>query len=200
MTRGAEMKTTQRNAVTVTGQAHGQPMMFAHGYGCDQNMWRYRRRRPSTTPTGSSSSTTSANGRVRPVRVRRRALFHSRRLRRRHSRDHATSYDLRDVIFVGHSVSAMIGVLAAIREPERFAKLVLIGPSPRYIDDGDYVGGFGRERHRRDARVAGQQLPRLVQRDGAGDHGQSGPAGAGRRADQQLLPHRPGDRQASSPA
>ena len=53
--------------------------------------------------------------------------------------------DLRDVIFVGHSVSAMIGVLAAIEEPDRFAKLVLVGPSPRYIDDGDYVGGFSRE-------------------------------------------------------
>ena len=46
------------------------------------------------------------------------------------------------MIFVGHSVSAMIGVLAAIGDPGRFAKLVLVGPSPRYIDDGDYVGGF----------------------------------------------------------
>jgi sigma-B regulation protein RsbQ len=53
--------------------------------------------------------------------------------------------ELRDVIFVGHSVSAMMGVLAAAREPERFAKLVLVGPSPRYIDDVDYVGGFTRE-------------------------------------------------------
>jgi sigma-B regulation protein RsbQ len=52
--------------------------------------------------------------------------------------------DLRDVVFVGHSVSAMIGVLAAIREPGRFAKLVLVGPSPRYVDDNGYVGGFGR--------------------------------------------------------
>jgi sigma-B regulation protein RsbQ len=47
-------------------------------------------------------------------------------------------------VFVGHSVSAMIGVLAAIREPERFAKLVLVGPSPRYVNDGAYVGGFER--------------------------------------------------------
>jgi sigma-B regulation protein RsbQ len=55
-------------------------------------------------------------------------------------------HDLWDVVFVGHSVSAMIGVLAAIAEPERFAKLVLIGPSPRYINEPaeDYVGGFGR--------------------------------------------------------
>jgi sigma-B regulation protein RsbQ len=48
-------------------------------------------------------------------------------------------------IFVGHSVSAMIGVLAAIKEPERFAKLVLIGPSPCYINDDTYIGGFSRE-------------------------------------------------------
>ena len=48
-------------------------------------------------------------------------------------------------MFVGHSVSAMIGVLAAARDPERFAKLVLVGPSPRYVDDEGYVGGFSRE-------------------------------------------------------
>jgi sigma-B regulation protein RsbQ len=53
--------------------------------------------------------------------------------------------DLTDVVFVGHSVSAMIGVLAAGREPDRFAKLVLVGPSPRYIDDDGYRGGFSRE-------------------------------------------------------
>ena len=53
--------------------------------------------------------------------------------------------DLREVIFVGHSVSAMIGALAAIAEPERFAKLVFVGPSPRYFDDGSYVGGFAEE-------------------------------------------------------
>ncbi|MCV4777610.1 alpha/beta hydrolase, partial [Escherichia coli] len=52
--------------------------------------------------------------------------------------------DLRDVVFVGHSVAAMIGVLTAIREPERIAKLVMITPSPRYIDDDGYRGGFSR--------------------------------------------------------
>jgi sigma-B regulation protein RsbQ len=50
--------------------------------------------------------------------------------------------DLHDVIYIGHSVAAMIGVLAAKAEPERFAGLVLVGPSPRYVDDGDYRGGF----------------------------------------------------------
>jgi sigma-B regulation protein RsbQ len=53
--------------------------------------------------------------------------------------------DLQHVIFVGHSVAAMIGVLAAGKEPERFDRLVLVGPSPRYIDDHDYIGGFTRE-------------------------------------------------------
>jgi sigma-B regulation protein RsbQ len=53
--------------------------------------------------------------------------------------------ELSDLVFVGHSVSAMIGVLAARRDPKRFKALVLVGPSPRYIDDGDYVGGFSRE-------------------------------------------------------
>jgi sigma-B regulation protein RsbQ len=49
---------------------------------------------------------------------------------------------LEDVVFVGHSVASMMGVLAAKRRPEKFSKLVLVGPSPRYIDDGDYRGGF----------------------------------------------------------
>jgi sigma-B regulation protein RsbQ len=53
--------------------------------------------------------------------------------------------DLDDVVFVGHSVSAMIGALAAIREPRRFSRLVMVGPSPCYIDDDGYVGGFSRD-------------------------------------------------------
>ena len=52
---------------------------------------------------------------------------------------------MEDVIFVGHSVSAMIGVLAAVRAPARFEALILVGPSPRYIDDAGYVGGFSRQ-------------------------------------------------------
>ncbi len=51
---------------------------------------------------------------------------------------------LQDVIFVGHSVSSMVGVLAANRQPERFSRLIMVGPSPRYINDADYVGGFER--------------------------------------------------------
>jgi sigma-B regulation protein RsbQ len=136
------MKTTQRNAVTVTGNMSGQPMMFAHGYGCDQNMWRYVT--PAFAEThrivlfdhvGNGKSDLSAYDEKQYSSLDGYADD---------VLDIVHDYDLRDVIFVGHSVSAMIGVLAAIREPERFAKLVLIGPSPCYIDDRGYTGGFGR--------------------------------------------------------
>jgi sigma-B regulation protein RsbQ len=140
--RDPEMKTTQRNAVTVTGAATGQPMMFAHGYGCDQNMWRFIT--PAFQDThkvvlfdhvGSGKSDLSAYNEDRYSTL---DGYTSDVL------DIVHEYDLQDVIFVGHSVSAMVGVLAAIREPERFDRLVLVGPSPRYIDDDEYVGGFGR--------------------------------------------------------
>lgn len=130
-----------RNNVTVHG-AGTQPMLFAHGFGCDQNMWRF------ITPAfeadyrivlfdyvGSGKSDWSAydpnrygtlDGYVRDVL------------------DICSELDLRDVIFVGHSVSSMIGVLAANEEPWRFANMILIGPSPRYINESGYIGGFER--------------------------------------------------------
>ena len=139
-----DMRTTRRNAVTLTGNDLGQPMMFAHGYGCDQNMWRLVA--PAFADTyrlvlfdhvGNGKSDLSAYDDARYSTLDGYAddmleILHE--------------HDLWDVVFVGHSVSAMIGVLAAIKEPERFAKLVLVGPSPRYIDEpGDnYVGGFAR--------------------------------------------------------
>jgi sigma-B regulation protein RsbQ len=134
------MRTTERNAVTVTGRPHGQPMMFAHGYGCDQNMWRFVA--PAFLDThrvvlfdhvGAGRSALAAYDQQRYSTLDGYAEDILQII---------DEFDLWDVVFVGHSVSAIIGVLAAIREPERFAKLVLIGPSPRYINDGDYVGGF----------------------------------------------------------
>ena len=139
--RDPEMKTTQRNAVTVTGKPTGQPMMFAHGYGCDQNMWRFVApafaddyRIVLFDHVGNGKSDLASYG------DKYAALdgYADDILEIIHE------YDLWDVILVGHSVAAMMGVLAAVREPERFARLVLIGPSPRYIDDDGYVGGFVR--------------------------------------------------------
>jgi len=135
------MGVLRRNNVKVFGQGR-TPMIFAHGYGCDQNMWRF------ITPAfeteyrivlfdhvGSGQSDISAYDRVKYDRLEGYAddvLEICREL------------DLTQGIFVGHSVSSMIGVLAAIKEPGRFAKLILVGPSPCYINDGDYVGGFNR--------------------------------------------------------
>lgn len=115
-------------------------MMFAHGFGCDQNMWRFVA--PAFEPdhrvilfdyVGSGGSDSSAydadkyaslEGYAEDVVALARAL------------------DVQDGVFVGHSVSAMIGLIAARIAPEQFGTLVLVGPSPRYIDEGDYMGGF----------------------------------------------------------
>jgi sigma-B regulation protein RsbQ len=137
------MGVVERNNVTLGGPVRGQPMVFAHGFGCDQNMWRYvapafedEFRTVLFDHVGAGKSDLAAYDRRKYATLQGYAddlLEICREL------------ELRDVIFVGHSVSAMIGVLAAEKEPERFARLVLIGPSPRYIDEpvDGYVGGFG---------------------------------------------------------
>jgi sigma-B regulation protein RsbQ len=129
-----------RNNVTLSGQDDGQLMVFAHGYGCDQNMWRFvapafadRYRTVLFDFVGAGDSDQSAYD---PQRYSDLEGYAADVL------DVVRALDARDVIFVGHSVSAMIGVLAAAREPDRFAALVLVAPSPRYINDDGYVGGF----------------------------------------------------------
>jgi sigma-B regulation protein RsbQ len=134
------MDAMERHAIRISGRPDGQPMLFAHGFGCDQNMWRHvapafadDHRVVLFDHVGAGGSPASAYDPVRHATLAGYAedvLAICREL------------DLHDVVFVGHSVSAMIGVLAAVEEPERFAALVLVGPSPRYIDDGAYVGGF----------------------------------------------------------
>jgi sigma-B regulation protein RsbQ len=115
-------------------------MVFAHGFGCDQNMWRLvwphfsdRYRIVLFDHMGSGRSD------VRAYDERRYSSLKG------YAEDVlaiCSELDLHDVVFVGHSVSAMIGVLAAADDPGRFARLVLVGPSPRYVDDAGYVGGF----------------------------------------------------------
>ncbi len=116
-------------------------MVFAHGFGCDQNMWRLlvprfedRHRVVLFDHVGAGGSDVSAYD---PDRYSSLEGYADDVVQL------VEDLDLADVVFVGHSVSAMIGALAAARSPDRFAHLVLIGPSPRYIDDDDYVGGFG---------------------------------------------------------
>lgn len=134
---------TERNNVRVSGDPAGQPMLFAHGFGCDANMWRFvapafedRFRVVVFDHVGHGGSDISAYDGDRYSAL---GGYSSDVL------EICEELALEDVIFVGHSVSAMVGALAAIREPGRFAKLVMIGPSPRYIDDDGYVGGFSRD-------------------------------------------------------
>jgi sigma-B regulation protein RsbQ len=134
------MGVVERNNVRLSGQVGGQPMLFAHGFGCDQNMWRFvapafedEFRVVLFDLVGAGGSDLAAYDRAKYSSL---AGYADDVL------DICRELELRDTVFVGHSVSAMIGVLAAAKEPDRFAKLVLIGPSPRYIDEDDYVGGF----------------------------------------------------------
>jgi sigma-B regulation protein RsbQ len=136
------MSIQYRNNVHIAGAGHAT-MVFAHGLGCDQAMWRLlapayqaRFRTVLYDLTGSGASDRSAYDRTR------------------HGSLHGHADDLLEildacsagpVVFVGHSVSAMIGMLAAIKAPGRFVAQVMVGPSPCYLNDGDYVGGFKRE-------------------------------------------------------
>ncbi|HEX5727414.1 MAG TPA: alpha/beta hydrolase [Longimicrobiaceae bacterium] len=131
-----------RNHVTVSGRGT-RPMLFAHGFGCDQNMWRFVApafeddyRVVLFDYVGAGRSDPAAYD---PERYATLDGYAQDVL------DVVHALDLRGVVLVGHSVSCMVAVLAANREPERFDRLVLIGPSPRYVDDPPYVGGFARE-------------------------------------------------------
>ncbi len=137
-----EISPLKRNNVKVLGKGT-QPIVFAHGYGCDQNMWRfvypafeedYKIILFDHTGAGNSDETQYSYEKYDTLEGYTEDLL-----------EICTELDLQEVILVGHSVSSMIAVLAAVKEPERFSNLVLIGPSPRYINDEGYTGGFSRE-------------------------------------------------------
>lgn len=134
------MNAALRHHVTVSGVDGGRPMMFAHGFGCDQHMWRlvaprfaddfrvvtfdYVGAGGSDIASYDADTYASLDGYADDVVELIEEL------------------GLEGVVFVGHSVSSMVGVLAAAERPDLFSQLVLVGPSACYIDDVDYVGGF----------------------------------------------------------
>ncbi|MHA4847684.1 alpha/beta fold hydrolase [Flavitalea antarctica] len=128
-----------RNNVKISGKGM-QPIMFAHGFGCDQNMWRF------ITPdfeenyriilfdyVGSGKSDVSSYNQERYSSLQGYA---------QDILDIIENLGLKNVILVGHSVSSMIGLLAAIEKPELFSNLIMVGPSPCYINKDGYIGGF----------------------------------------------------------
>ena len=140
-TRSEFLDVVRRNNVKFSGSG-AQPMLFAHGFGCDQNMWRFvapafetRYRTVLFDHVGAGRSDLSAWDRTKYATLQGYADDVV---------EICDALELHDVVFVGHSVSAMIGVLAAIRKPNLFSRMVLVGPSPRYVNDEDYAGGFSR--------------------------------------------------------
>jgi len=130
---------SSRHSVRIQG-AGERPIVFAHGFGCDQNMWRY------VAPAFESDFRTILFDHIGAGASDITAYHPAKYASLDGYADDVVALCLElgvtAGVFVGHSVSAMIGVLAAKKEPELFDQLVLVGPSPRYIDDGDYVGGF----------------------------------------------------------
>ncbi|WP_343054818.1 alpha/beta hydrolase [Brevundimonas basaltis] len=135
------MIVSERHNVQLSGSG-SRAMMFAHGFGCDQNMWRFvapafedRFKVILFDQIGAGGSDLNA---YEPARYASLDGYADDVVRL------AEELNVRDGVFVGHSVSAMIGLLAAKRAPHLFSDLVMVGPSPRYIDEetGGYVGGF----------------------------------------------------------
>jgi len=133
------MNSIERNNVKIIGRG-GKPIMFSHGYGCDQSIWRLvapafedDHRVILFDHVGSGGSNIAKYDRCKYSSLHGYAddiveIGHD--------------LDLKGAIFVGHSVSSVMGILAAIKDPNLFDELILIGPSPCYINDGDYIGGF----------------------------------------------------------
>lgn len=136
------MSVRKRNNVHVVGDPTGQTVVLAHGFGCDQNLWRRvvdrlapRFRVVLFDHVGCGAADPGAWDEQRYSTLQGYTddileILHD--------------LELRDVVFVGHSVAAMMGVLAVAADPVPFAKLVLLTPSPSYLDDDGYVGGFSR--------------------------------------------------------
>lgn len=132
----------RRNNVTISGNPDGRPMVFAHGFGCSQEAWRlvapqfaddYRVILFDHVGAGGSDASAYDSGKYDSIDGYASDVL-----------EILDELDLEDAVYVGHSVSSMIGVVAATRDASRFGALVLVGPSPRYINEGEYVGGFER--------------------------------------------------------
>jgi Predicted hydrolases or acyltransferases (alpha/beta hydrolase superfamily) len=135
------LTSVQRNNVKISGKG-SKVIMFAHGYGCDQAMWR------SVAPSFENDYKVILFDYVGSGHSDPTAFSHTQySTLRGYAADVIAIIEelkLEKVNFIAHSVSSMIGALAAIQRPELFDNLVMIGPSPSYINDGEYLGGFER--------------------------------------------------------
>ncbi|TLP81454.1 alpha/beta fold hydrolase [Maribacter sp. ACAM166] len=135
-------KLIARNNITIHGVGK-KPMLMVHGYGCDQNMWRF------ITPEFKDDYQIILIDLVGSGKSDENAYDYDKYSSLEGYADDIVeicdALDLKDVCFVGHSVSAMIGALAVLKKPSVFKKLIMIAPSPRYINDNHYLGGFSQK-------------------------------------------------------
>ena len=138
------MNPLKRNNVRRTGRAGAPAIVFAHGFGCDHNMWRF------VAPEFRDTHEVVLFDHVGHGGSRSRA-YDAKKYSRldgyaQDTVEIADELGLRGATLVGHSVSATIAMLAVLAaRPGTFDRLVMVAPSPRFIDDGDYIGGFTRQ-------------------------------------------------------
>lgn len=132
----------KRNNIQITGRG-GKTILFGHGFGCDQSVWRevaatfesdYRVVLFDYVGSGQSDKSQYSTQRYNSLHGYKQDLL-----------EICHALDLKDIIFVGHSVSSMIGALASIEQPDLMAKIIMVGPSPRYLNEPGYYGGFEKE-------------------------------------------------------
>lgn len=133
------MDVLSRNNVIVKGNGTS-PMMFAHGFGCDQNMWRFIT--PSFEDTHLIILFDHVGAGKSDLKAYDQEKYKDLDGYAQDIIEIAKELNLKDIIFVGHSVSAMMGIISAELAPELFKTLILVAPSPSYINDGEYIGGF----------------------------------------------------------
>jgi sigma-B regulation protein RsbQ len=133
------MGAIERNNVHVQGTGE-RTMVFAHGFGCDQNMWRFVEPEFARTFKTVLFDHVGAGG--SDLKAYKKERYATLAGYADDVVEIGRELGLTNAVFVGHSVSSMIGALAVQKAPGMFGKLVMIGPSPRYIDDVDYTGGF----------------------------------------------------------
>lgn len=128
-----------RNNISIIGQGK-QTILMAHGFGCDQKMWQYlsphfvddyRLVLFDYVGSGNSDITAYTTEKYRHLEGYAQDVL-----------DIIHELQLENILFIGHSISSMIGMIAAIKEPQHFSEIIMIGPSPCYINDGNYNGGF----------------------------------------------------------
>src|SRR6185437_722397 len=136
------MSVTSRNNIRIAGVGT-KAMVFAHGFGCDQNMWRFVE--PAFQDRFNTVLFDHVGAGHSDLSAYQSAKYASLEGYADDVVEIGRALHLKEAIFVGHSVSAMIGALASIKAPDLFESLVLVGPSARYINGQDYVGGFSRE-------------------------------------------------------